>query len=308
MSLGSLDQIAVLQATDKSSVEHDYARHYEHAFQKFRGEPIELLEIGVASGASLRMWESFFSAATVIGVDIIADCERYAGGRKRVEIGSQFDDSFLASLKEKYSPTIIIDDGSHQAEHVIFTFEHLFDAVRPGGCYVIEDLYDHVDRKDSPVPTGPLKMSLELAFMATTGNFYVPDILPGLSDAVIRTIDRVEFIKHAAFIWKKPAEDTQQQIADMTALVERSESASNWFFLVHYIIQKGGSLADAAFAARKSIALGDTTGIGYWRLSEVLESDGDYTGALVAAQEAMKLNPNSEIASRINRLKIIALP
>jgi hypothetical protein len=70
---------------------------------------------------------------------------RVAGGRKIVEIGSQVDPKFLTGLLQKYRLTIIIDDGSHQSDHVIFTFEHLFGALPPGGCYVMEDLYMHAD-------------------------------------------------------------------------------------------------------------------------------------------------------------------
>ena len=44
-----------LAGTDKSSSVSwcwDYLRHYEELFRPFRDQPINLLEIGVASGAS----------------------------------------------------------------------------------------------------------------------------------------------------------------------------------------------------------------------------------------------------------------
>src|SRR3954453_12430109 len=102
MTTATLDEIAILEGTQKSSIEHGYTRHYEQAFDRFRDEPIEVLEIGVANGSSLRMWEKFFSRATLIGVDIIPGCLRCAGGRKHVEIGSQDDIVFLRTLAEKY--------------------------------------------------------------------------------------------------------------------------------------------------------------------------------------------------------------
>ena len=51
----SLDQIAIIEGTDKRSVDHDCARPYEGAFAEFGDEPIQPLEFGVAKGASLQM-------------------------------------------------------------------------------------------------------------------------------------------------------------------------------------------------------------------------------------------------------------
>ena len=85
------------------------------------------------------MWHEYFDQATIIGVDIQQDCRCYARDRIMVEIGSQEDPGFLADLVRRYPPRIIVDDGSHLAHHVIFTFETLFPALEPGGIYVIED-------------------------------------------------------------------------------------------------------------------------------------------------------------------------
>ena len=72
-------------------------------------------------------------------------CKQFDGGERTiVEIGSQDDPEFLAGLSRKYSPTIIIDDGSHLAHHVTYTYEHLFPFLQPGGLYVIEDIFFHL--------------------------------------------------------------------------------------------------------------------------------------------------------------------
>jgi hypothetical protein len=39
--------------------------------------------------------------------------------------------SFLATLKMKCTPKIIVDDDSYRAEHVTFTFEPKFESVFP---------------------------------------------------------------------------------------------------------------------------------------------------------------------------------
>ena len=61
----------------------------------FRHEPIDVLEIGVLNGGSVRSWRQFFCSARIIGVDINPNCRRYEDDRVVIEIGSQEDPSFL---------------------------------------------------------------------------------------------------------------------------------------------------------------------------------------------------------------------
>jgi hypothetical protein len=292
MKIEGLDAIAVLEGTDKSSVEHDFARQYERAFTQFQNEPIDVIEIGVLTGSSLRMWEKYFSKARLIGVDIIDDCRRHAGGRKSVEIGSQYDADFLKYLCSTYSPSIIIDDGSHIAGHIKFTFEHLFPALQPGGCYVIEDLHFHQKNERA---AGALDFVQELAFRVVSTRY---------KDALAQQIDRIEFIRHAGLIRKKvPDTDKSGTLVRMHSLVERSKSSSNWLSFVHYVFEHDGSLELAEHAARRSIELGMPKGLGQWRLSEVLEGKGDLDGALRAAEESYLLSNNPDVLNRINKLK-----
>ncbi len=305
MATLALDDIAILQVTDKSSVEHDYARQYERAFAGFRDEPVEVLEIGVADGSSLRMWEQFFTRAKIIGVDIIPGCVNYAGGRKSVEIGSQADPVFLEGLRAKYSPKIIIDDGSHQADHIKLTLQYLFPVLQPGGCYVIEDLHFHRNAEDANRPTGALQLALDLAFATTVSHIDRVKQME-IAGSWIPTIDRVEFVKRAVFIWKKESnKDVSSTIAHMTDLIERSGSWRNWFFFIHYLLNNGGTVEQAEMAARKAVLLSrDISGLPYWRLCEVLEMRGDGPGALAAAEMAISISPNlTGLLPRLERLR-----
>lgn len=51
-----LDELAISFGTDKSSRTHHFTKHYEVYFEPLRNFPLKILEIGVQSGASLRMW------------------------------------------------------------------------------------------------------------------------------------------------------------------------------------------------------------------------------------------------------------
>lgn len=120
---------------------HDYLKHYWRHLGDRRLEVRKFIEIGIQSDRSINMWEEFFPNARIYGIDIDPKCREYAGGRKEVFIGSQADKRFLAEVVERVGPGIdvIIDDGSHVAEHQIFTFDHLLPAMTENGIYVIED-------------------------------------------------------------------------------------------------------------------------------------------------------------------------
>ncbi|MFD2828764.1 class I SAM-dependent methyltransferase [Leeuwenhoekiella polynyae] len=142
----NLDRLGSYYGTDKFGT-HFYTKHYSQHFHKFRSENLKLLEIGVGGynnpnkgGESLRMWKRYFRHASIFGLDIY-DKSNLEEKRIKIYQGSQVDFVFLnRMLKEIGSLDIIIDDGSHLNEHVIETFNFLFEKLNPGGIYVIEDV------------------------------------------------------------------------------------------------------------------------------------------------------------------------
>jgi len=137
----SLDQIGVKTNTDKSSIHHNYLVFYEKFLESNRQKPIKLLEIGVAGGASARMWEEYFPNAQIVAADINPDCLQYKSNRITIEISDQSDPRQMSELAAKYGPfDVVIDDGSHFWEHQITSFRYLFPFVKWGGIYILEDL------------------------------------------------------------------------------------------------------------------------------------------------------------------------
>ena len=53
--------------TDKG---HNYIRYYEGFFEIFRNNYINLLELGMHTGGSIKMWRDYFPYARCFGVDI----------------------------------------------------------------------------------------------------------------------------------------------------------------------------------------------------------------------------------------------
>lgn len=138
--MSTLDRLAKAYGTDKSSEIHNYCIKYEKYLPFKRYDEINILEIGILDGKSLLTWKEYFYRANILGIDINPDCKKYEEPRISVEIGSQDDGNFLSRTWQKYGPfDMILDDGSHMNEHVIYSFEHLWGSVKSGGVYIVED-------------------------------------------------------------------------------------------------------------------------------------------------------------------------
>lgn len=124
--------------TDKVT-HHRYDRYYPLFTESMREEAFAMLEIGIATRASLELWSEYFPKAKIFGIDINVECEH---GNCRVFRCDQSDPRALAEVAEAIPKCrIIVDDGSHNPGHQIDTFEYLFSALlEPGGIYVVEDI------------------------------------------------------------------------------------------------------------------------------------------------------------------------
>ena len=113
-----------------------------------RKQKLNILEIGIGGyedphvgGNSLYMWKYFFPNSQIYAIDLY---EKKLPPASRIHIfqGSQVDRPFLETLvREKMGGRldIVIDDGSHQNDHVVETFKILFPLLRSGGIYAVED-------------------------------------------------------------------------------------------------------------------------------------------------------------------------
>jgi hypothetical protein len=140
-------------STDKQDHEHafkgrNYLHAYERHFEVIRDQDVRLLEIGVHGGCSLRLWRDYFVNGSILGLDINPECKEQAGERIKVIIGDQSLPETLREVVAQGPLDIIIDDGSHYVPHILATFETLWDNLKPGGWYVMEDMrlsYSNVD-------------------------------------------------------------------------------------------------------------------------------------------------------------------
>lgn len=123
---------------DKNGL-HTYCETYDKLFAPFQ-KGCSFLEIGLAMGDSVRLFDEYFENSTIVGCDIsiVFEPRKY---RNKVEI-IQHDATKPTFLQALHNMTfdIIIDDGSHMTNDQLETFTMLKHRMNKGGVYIIEDI------------------------------------------------------------------------------------------------------------------------------------------------------------------------
>lgn len=116
---------------------------YERHLERFRGGSPVMIEIGVMGGGSLAMWKEYFGPGSrIIGVDINPQCKAHEAEDIEIFIGSQDDPALIESIFAKYPQIdIVLDDGSHIMQHMIASFELMYQRLQPNGVYMVEDTH-----------------------------------------------------------------------------------------------------------------------------------------------------------------------
>lgn len=122
---------------------HHYFEIYHRHFEAFRGRSPVVLEIGVFHGGSLQMWKEYFGpGAQIVGLDVDPRCRELEEDGVSIMIGDQADRRFLAEVRRRLPRVdIVIDDGGHQMQQQIVSFEELYPHIQPRGVYLCEDIH-----------------------------------------------------------------------------------------------------------------------------------------------------------------------
>lgn len=116
---------------------------YHRHFARFRGKQFNMVEVGIYSGGSLGMWNSYFGDGVHIhGVDIEDACKCYESDNISVHIGDQEDRSFWKDFRGKVDNVqILLDDGGHTPDQQMVTLEEMLPTMPPGSIFVCEDIH-----------------------------------------------------------------------------------------------------------------------------------------------------------------------
>ncbi|MBQ3310801.1 class I SAM-dependent methyltransferase [bacterium] len=117
-----------------------YDMELKHIIEK--GAPLSLLEVGIANGGSLQLWERFLpQGSKIYGIDINPYCENIKYEPPiELYIGDAGKEEDLNKFFGNQQFDIIIDDGSHICPDTINNFYRLFPRLKNGGIYIVEDV------------------------------------------------------------------------------------------------------------------------------------------------------------------------
>lgn len=148
--IDELSKIANKYASDKGTIAPSTGHHgprlhfttkYSEYMEEIKNKKLTILEIGVGSGPSLKMWYDYFPNSTIHAIDVDNHSNKN-NDRVITHICDQSNRDNLKILMEQIGKVdIIIDDGSHVVEHQQISLGFLFQYVKDGGQYWIEDLH-----------------------------------------------------------------------------------------------------------------------------------------------------------------------
>jgi hypothetical protein len=121
---------------DKGTL-HSYIEIYENYMNK--RNKIDILEIGVQKGHSIRMWQDYFVDSNVYGIDVTLNNVIYDGLNNVYVCDGTSEEQVNATFSDKKFD-YVVDDGSHLIEHQIKSFDLFWPRIKKGGKYFIEDV------------------------------------------------------------------------------------------------------------------------------------------------------------------------
>ena len=123
---------------DKNGI-HTYTETYDKLFAPFQ-KGCSFMEIGLALGDSVDLFDEYFEKSNIIGVDIsiVFTPKKYKNDVAIIEADATKQE-FLEKIKGK-TFDIIVDDGSHMTQDQLDTFNLLKGKMNKGGIYIIEDI------------------------------------------------------------------------------------------------------------------------------------------------------------------------
>jgi ubiquinone/menaquinone biosynthesis C-methylase UbiE len=127
--------------TDKNTYHSYIENFYEKEFEPYREKEIKLLEIGIETGGSLKLWKEYFlNSKSIVGIDITD--EKIDNKYRNIDgVTMYFGDAYDKKFSDKFDQfDIIVDDGPHTLESQLKSIELYLPKLKKNGLFVIEDI------------------------------------------------------------------------------------------------------------------------------------------------------------------------
>jgi predicted O-methyltransferase YrrM len=147
--------------TDKNTV-HSYLPLYQELLHKKRDTARNVLELGIYSGGSIKLWNDFFVNADIYGIDIDPDSERVWRDVKfqpRIHLFMSTDGYDAGMIQNRFVNNnikfdFVLDDGPHTLESQRLFIKRYLPLLTEDGILIIEDVQssDWIDSLKNEVP------------------------------------------------------------------------------------------------------------------------------------------------------------
>jgi hypothetical protein len=139
--------------TDKNTC-HSYIQTYEELFSEKKFCNNNVLEIGIGepkenkeNGGSIKLWHDYFINSTIYGLDIhdISNINESIINKERIKLFTSvdaYDIDFIEKNFKELTFDIMIDDGPHTLESMLFFIKNYLPLLNKNGILVIEDIPD----------------------------------------------------------------------------------------------------------------------------------------------------------------------
>lgn len=151
----NLNDYSYTYGTDKETVHCYVSNFYEQAFAKYKNLQINILEIGIFKGASLKLWREYFDKAHITGVDIQDQVLPQFKDLKDVDL--IFDNAYSQTfLNDDKKFNILIDDGPHTLESQLIFINKYIPKMDKDSILVIEDIANisYIPLLEKMIPEG----------------------------------------------------------------------------------------------------------------------------------------------------------
>ena len=142
----SLEEIVDNSRTDKNTC-HSYLPLYQKLLEGKKETARNVLEVGIFQGGSIKLWNDYFTNATVYGLDVMDECDVWSEIKNNDNIilytsQDAYDEEFFTThfLNKNIRCDVMIDDGPHTIESMVQFIKLYSQIMTDDGILIIEDV------------------------------------------------------------------------------------------------------------------------------------------------------------------------
>jgi hypothetical protein len=154
----TLSELVDNERTDKNTV-HSYLELYQKLLSDKKETAKSVLEVGIYKGGSIKLWDDYFTNATIYGVDImpIHDVWETIQNKETIKLFTSVDaytETFFNETFKDIKFDFMLDDGPHTLESMIQFIKLYSTLLTEDGILIIEDVqsWHWIDKLKSVVP------------------------------------------------------------------------------------------------------------------------------------------------------------